>query len=264
MGNSELGITVPLQHATQKITGRKFRLIGQGGIGGLVTPVLVRFLHALEVDSPIYLIDGDDYELRNRERMSFSGFGNKAIVNAQQLAQEFERLTVIPVSTYVTPATVADSITGGDICFVMVDNHATRQVISSHCVSLQDIVLISGGNDGVDATQSGTFGNCQLFIRHGGVSLTNPLTRFHPEIAQPQDKAPYDMGCGELVQAGVGQLLFTNMAVASAMLNAFYAWLVSEHPPYEEVYLDVRLGRVTPVTRGVESGHKTAQQSKVG
>jgi molybdopterin/thiamine biosynthesis adenylyltransferase len=251
MANSGNGATIPLHQAIRKIAGRKFRLIGQGGIGGIVTPVLARFLHALAVDSPLYLIDGDDYELRNRARMAFNAFGNKAVVNAQQLAQEFEGLSVIPMSTYVTPATVADSIASGDICFIMVDNHVTRQLISSHCTLLEDVVLISGGNDGVDTAQSGTFGNCQLFIRHAGVSLTNPLTRFHPEIAQPKDKAPYDMSCGELVQAGVGQLLFTNLAVASAMLNAFFGWLVSEQPPYEEVYLDIRLGRVTPVTRGV-------------
>ncbi|MEE8304855.1 MAG: hypothetical protein V3S24_20735, partial [Candidatus Tectomicrobia bacterium] len=161
---------------------------------------------------------------------------------------------------YVTPETVADSIASGDICFMMVDNHTTRQLISSHCASLPDIVLVSGGNDGVDATHAGSFGNCQLFIRRADVSLTNPLTRFHPEIAQPQDKAPYDMSCGELVQAGVGQLLFTNLAVASAMLNAFFGWLVHEQPPYEEVYLDIRLGRVTPVTRAVEPAHHPAIQ----
>jgi len=38
---------------------------------------------------------------------------------------------------------------------------------------------------------------------------TNPLTRFHPEMAQPQDKAPYDLSCGELIQSGAGQLLMT-------------------------------------------------------
>jgi hypothetical protein len=79
--------------------------------------------------------------------------------------------------------------------------------------------------------------------------LTNAPTRFHPEIAQAQDHAPYDLSCGALMQAGAEQLLFTNLAVASAMLNAFLGWLLHEHSPYEEVYLDVLLGRVLPVTR---------------
>ena len=83
MVNNGNGATIPLRQAVHKISGHKFRLIGQGGIGGIVTPMLARFLHTLDVDSPMYLIDGDDYELRNRERMAFNGFGNKAIVNAQ-------------------------------------------------------------------------------------------------------------------------------------------------------------------------------------
>jgi hypothetical protein len=84
-----------------------------------------------------------------------------------------------------------------------------------------------------------------------GLSLTNPLTRFHPEIAQPQDSAPYALSCAELIQAGAGQLLFTNLAVASAMLSAFLGWLMHDRVSYEEVYLDVLLGRVTPVQRVV-------------
>jgi len=32
------------------------------------------------------------------------------------------------------------------------------------------------------------------------------------------------MSCDELSQQAAPQLLFTNLAVASAMLNAFYAW----------------------------------------
>jgi hypothetical protein len=239
------------QAAQQKLAGRNLRLIGQGGIGGIVTRVLARLLHALAVESPLYLIDGDAYELRNRERMEFRTLGNKAVITAQELAQEFEQLTVLPVPAYVSPANIAELITTGDICFLMVDNHASRRLIATHCEQLQDIVLVSGGNDGVDAKHAGVFGNCQLFVRQQGVSLTNPLTRFHPEIEQPQDKAPYDMSCGELVHAGVGQLLITNLAVASTMLNAFLGWLVSDQPLYEEVYLDVLLGRVTPVKRAV-------------
>jgi hypothetical protein len=199
----------------------------------------------------LYLIDGDTYEPRNRDRMAFHTLGNKAVVTAQELAQEFARLTVLPIPTYVLPENIAELITVGDICFVMVDNHASRRLIATHCEHLSNIVLLSDGNDGMDAEHTGTFGNCQLFVRRASVSLTNPLTRFHPEITQPQDKAPYALSCGELIQAGAGQLLMTNLAVASAMLNAFLGWLISDQPSYEEVYLDVLLGRVTPVRRTI-------------
>jgi hypothetical protein len=238
--------------AQQKLAERNIRLIGLGGIGGIVTRMLARFLNAMAVPSTLYLIDGDTYEPRNRERMAFHTFGNKAVVMAQELVHDFEQLIVLPVATYISPENITELITAGDLCFLMVDNHASRHLIATHCEQLHDIVLLSGGNDGMDAEHPGTFGNCQLFIRQEGVSLTNPLTRFHPEIAQPQDNPPYALSCAELLQAGAGQLLFTNLAVASAMLNTFLSWLVHGQPPYEEVYLEILLGRVTPVKRVAE------------
>ena len=36
------------------------------------------------------------------------------------------------------------------------------------------------------------------------------------------------------------------------MLNAFLGWLVHDQPQYEEVYLDVLLGRMTPVKRAIQ------------
>jgi hypothetical protein len=239
------------QAVQQKLINRNIRLIGLGGIGGILARFLARFLETLVPDSPLYLIDGDTFELRNRARMEFHSLGNKAVVIAQQLAQACPRLRVLPIPAYVSPANISELITTGDICFAMVDNHTSRQLLATHCQALPDIVLLSGGNDGVDATHHGTFGNCQLFVRHQGVSLTNAPTRYHPEIAQAQDQAPYALSCGELMQTGAEQLLFTNLAVASAMLNAFLGWLLQAHPPYEEVYLDVLLGRVIPVTRQI-------------
>ena len=50
------------------------------------------------------------------------------------------------------------------------------------------------------------------------------MTRFHLEIADPRDQSLHEMSCDELSQQAAPQLLFTNLAVASAMLNAFYAW----------------------------------------
>ena len=72
-------------------------------------------------------------------------------------------------------------------------------------IELAAVLYEYGYEYGVDATHHGTFGNCQLFVRRQGVSLTNAPTRFHPEIAQAQDQAPYALSCGELMQAGAEQ-----------------------------------------------------------
>ena len=102
------------------------------------------------------------------------------------------------------------------------------------------MVLISGGNDGLEQGLGGTYGNVQVHVRQGGINLTAPLTQFHPEIAPPQDVSPADASCRELAAAGVPQLSFTNLAVASAMCNALLRLLMPrQQPMYDEVALDV-------------------------
>jgi hypothetical protein len=113
------------------------------------------------------------------------------------------------------------------------------------------VTLISGGNDGIEEGRDGTYGNVQVVRRAGGRALTNPLSRFHPEIREPGDRLPTELSCAQLAQTGAPQLLFTNLAVASAMLNAFYALLRGE-PAYEEVYVDIVKNRVVSVQRGLE------------
>ena len=224
------------------------KVVGLGGVGGHVAPALVQFLSSLGVPCTLWLVDGDAYEERNRERMLFQEFGNKAVAKARELAQACRGgVTVLPVSEYVTPRSARRLIEEGDVVFLCVDNHATRKVVSDRCRRLNDVVLFSGGNDGIEEGQEGTFGNVQVYIREGGHDITNPLTGFHPEIARPRDKRPDERGCAASAQAGP-QLLFTNIAVASAMLNAFYAWRMGRRE-YEEVYFDIIAARTTPVRR---------------
>ncbi len=113
---------------------------------------------------------------------------------------------------------------------------------------MRDIVLISGGNDGVTDGMSGTYGNVQIVRRAGGRYETGSLGRFHPEIREPQDHIPDELGCVELAQTAAPQLLFTNLAVASAMLNGFYA-VLREEAEYEEVCLDIVKNRYVPICR---------------
>jgi hypothetical protein len=97
---------------------------------------------------------------------------------------------------------------------------------------------------------SGTYGNVQIVRRSHGRYLTGSLGRFHPEIREPQDRIPTELGCVELAQAGAPQLLFTNLAVASAMLNGFYA-VRQREAEYEEVCLDIVKNRYVPIRRPV-------------
>ena len=147
------------------------------------------------------------------------------------------------VPEYLTAANLHYLIREGDIVFLMVDNHASRHLVDGYAAALRDLTLISGGNDYED-------GNVQLYLRRGGRDLTPSLGRYHPEIAQPGDRNPAELSCEELMAAGAPQLLFTNLMVASLMLNAFYTVRLGS-PGYGEVYLDIRQNLCRPVARPV-------------
>jgi molybdopterin/thiamine biosynthesis adenylyltransferase len=238
------------------VTGRAvparidIKLIGVGGIGCALAPFLARYLQSERrvtgEEVRITLVDGDTFETGNAARQSFETLGNKATVKASELARSFPDLSFRAIPEFVTAASLPRLISPGDLVFLAVDNHATRRAVSRRCEELSDVVLISGGNDFTD-------GNVQVYVRQGGRDVTLPPTRFHPEIADPADKSPAEMSCEELAATAAPQLLFMNLAVASAMLNALYAWR-SKRLSYGEVYLDIVQARAQPFARAPRDG----------
>jgi molybdopterin/thiamine biosynthesis adenylyltransferase len=219
----------------------EIKAIGIGGIGCALLPFLCRYLQYSSERARLTLMDGDRFERSNAARQAFSRLGNKAEVKALELAREYEGLSFRAVPEYVTEANVGRLINAGELVFLMVDNHATRSLVSRHAATLADLTLISGGNDYED-------GNVQIYVRQKGQDLTPSLTRYHPEIAYPQDRNPAAMSCEELMAAGAPQLLFANLMVASLMLNAFYA-IRQGRLNYSEVYLDIVQNISRAVTR---------------
>ncbi len=209
----------------------EIKAVGIGGIGCALLPFLCRYLQYAGERARLTLIDGDRFERANAARQDFASLGNKAEVKSLELAREFEALAFRSVPEYVTADNVARLIGEGEIVFLMVDNHASRHLVSRHAADLSDLTLISGGNDFED-------GNVQIYVRQAGQDLTPALGRYHPEIAHPEDQNPATMSCEELMAAGAPQLLFTNLMVASLMLNAFYA-IRQGRLNYSEVYLDI-------------------------
>jgi len=221
----------------------EIKAIGIGGIGCALLPFLCRYLQYSGDKARITLIDGDRFERGNAPRQAFSRLGNKAEVKAQELAQEFDNLSLRAVPEFVTPENVARLLQEGEVILLMVDNHASRKLVNDHAAGLDAVTLISGGNDFVD-------GNVQVYLRREGRNLTPSLSRYHPEITQPRDRNPAELSCEELMAAGAPQLLFTNLMVASMMLNAFYAF-TQDRLSYSEVYLDILENLTRPVARPV-------------
>jgi molybdopterin/thiamine biosynthesis adenylyltransferase len=208
-------------------------LVGLGGIGSQLVPSLVRYLaHKPEPRPVLVLVDGDAYEPGNRERQVFpeSAMG---LNKAEALAEAYRGgLTVQGVADYLTEANVATVIRDGDIVLLAVDNHWTRFVVDRHLALLDEVTLVSGGNDETD-------GNVQLVRRHDGEFVDGGLAEIHAEIGRASESEfAARNGCERQAEERP-QLVVTNLMVASAMLNCLWAVLEHGSVSYSEVYLDV-------------------------
>jgi hypothetical protein len=230
-------------------------VIGLGGIGLPLARSVATFLggicYAVEsLEVRLVLHDGDSYQDDNTYRMDIPSHGNKAEVLGHELLQRIScpNLQVRWVTEYVTPNNVGPAIHDHDCVLLACDNHATRNVVGRHCSALDHVTLISGGNDGVEDGLRGTYGNVQVHLRRDGQDRTAPLDRFHPEIAAPTDRQPHEVSCLELIRAGVPQISFVNLAVASAMCNALLRLMMPgvNEPMYDEVTLDIAEGVSVP------------------
>lgn len=222
---------------------RKIKVIGAGGIGGHLVEPLCRYLSYTDDYVELTVFDGDKFEERNRERQRFSECANKAEHTAEMLKEEFPKIHFRAKGEFLTDDNIITAIREGDVVFSCVDNHATRKLISDRCEELDNVTLISGGNDYTD-------GNVIVYIRQNGKDITKPLTSLHPKIAEPEDKNPGTLtdeerqGCEQEARTNP-QLLFANLAIASAMCNCYYAYEQNK-VNFEQVYIDILTQRSRP------------------
>jgi molybdopterin/thiamine biosynthesis adenylyltransferase len=210
----------------------KVLIIGLGGIGTILSELISRFLNYKQdlEGSTLILIDGDKYEVKNYIRQSFNNLGNKAESKAADLKQKFQNITINSIPQFITKDTV-NLITENDVVFMGVDNHKTRKLVSEYCKTLQNVILISGGNEYTD-------GSSQLYIRKEGQDLTPDLCAYHPEIRNAADKSPEELSCEEL-EISEPQLLFTNVTAAITMCWLFYNAVIEKDIKKSEVYFDI-------------------------
>lgn len=222
---------------------KKVKVVGAGGIGSHLLEPLARYLCYTEDHIEITVIDGDQFEERNKERQRCTSFENKAKNIVSSISAQFPKVHFRTKGEYITDGNVITLIREGDVVFLCVDNHATRKLISDRCQELDDVLLISGGNDYTD-------GNVILYSRKNGKDVGRPLTKIHPSIAAPTDKNPGTLtdqerqGCQAEARTNP-QLLFTNLSIASIMLNVYYAYEQGK-ANFEQVYVDILKQRMRP------------------
>lgn len=210
---------------------QEISIIGLGGIGSVLSNTVSRYLDSKKNYVKVNLVDGDDYENKNLVRQEFEMFGNKAIAKSSELSRKFQFIDFQHISEFITSENIGQIIKENSLVFLGVDNHKTRKLVSDYAKNLQDVIVISGGNELTD-------GNVQIFIRKEGHDITPSLTDYHPEIDDPKDKSPDEMSCEELSQSAP-QLYFTNFMVAAHMCSAFYNIIEKNNNIISEVYFDL-------------------------
>lgn len=236
--------------------GARVKLIGAGGTGGIVARYGLMFAASLAdlqgANVAWTIIDGDEFEDSNRQRMFFSHDGNKAAVLCDDLIDLVidSSVTLTAVEEYISEDNMSRLLHNGDIILLTVDNHATRKLVSQYCeYELDEFALFSCGNDGIEEDSSGrtlrgTYGNCQIYLK--GTYESPSLTQFHPEIGNPVDMLPTaTKHCTEII-ASTPQILFANLAAASSLLNALWLYLC-DRLHYSELAFDIADGKMQPL-----------------
>jgi molybdopterin/thiamine biosynthesis adenylyltransferase len=202
---------------------QRYIIIGLGGIGSSILEPLVRWLAYSNDPSQVVitLVDGDSFAMSNLARQACTSEDMnrpKVHVASDTIGRIAPELRVAAIPHYVQESNIASIIREGAVVFMCVDNHPARQLVNEHCDTLDNVILVSGGNEYDD-------GNAQIFVRKDGVRVTARLDEYHPEIATDTEDDKSAPSCTDEAAAGSRQLVFANAFAAMSMLMLFYSYL---------------------------------------
>jgi len=207
-------------------------MIGLGGLGTQAMMPLCQYINYKFTDKfELIFIDGDRYEEKNLSRQIFNDFDNKAIASANLLRTMFKGIKISAIDKYISIYNISEIIKENDLLFIGVDNNSTRALIEKRCLELNNVIVISGGNDYTD-------GNVITFARKKGQTIGKIFTELHKEIGNGKDKSPTEISCGELAKTSSPQLVLTNYNVASIMMNELYS-ILEKGKFHNEVFTDI-------------------------
>lgn len=192
-----------------------YTIVGAGGTGTFLLPPLIRYLYTHHNgDFDLAVIDGDQVEEKNLMRQIFDPdtvLMNKVDAVLKQYNTDGNRIKGYP--EYLSAENVSNYIQDNDVVFICVDNFKARAIIEEHVKTLDNCVVINGGNE--DST-----GSCQTWIRKDGVNITPHLSFLHPELLT-DDVDRSALSCQQVAALPGGeQLIIANMASALWMLTA--------------------------------------------
>lgn len=183
----------------------KIALIGAGGIGCHLAPILSR-MH------DIVIVDGDVYEPKNVERQfpALKHSGNKAMILAE-MVQENTIKTVQSIPAYVKNAAIANSPEwrGVDMIVSGVDNNESRRILCD-LADIFNVPLIMAGNEH-------EHGEAHLFVPE----IYNPFD-YHEFKVDPND-VPWGCNTDAVVEL-YPQTPIANFLAAGCAMHILLSW----------------------------------------
>lgn len=222
---------------------RNYILIGAGGTGSILFPLLSRYLQTHQKTTgeqyKITIIDGKEVTASKLERQLFEGRyagSNKAEALIAQYASDPEVIVAVP--HYLSDKNI-HGIKDGDVVLIAADNFPVRARIEAHVKELDNITVLNGGNEMRD-------GSLQIYMRRKGKNITAPMSQGHPEILEDDKRDPAALSCEQIAALPGGeQTIIANMQSATAMLNGLnqvHEWETKKNKselPAEEVFFDL-------------------------
>lgn len=195
-------------------------LVGAGGTGSWLVPPLLAYLagheEKLDPNWQLLLLDGDTVESKNLERQNFSP-ETVGMNKAEALHAMYNSAHTQPKAEYLGADNITKYILDNDIVLIGADNMHVRRLIESHVKTLNDAVVINGGNEAIS-------GSVQLYIRQGGKDMTPTLSHLHPEFTH-KDADRSKLSCAEIAKLPGGeQTVLANATSAVMMLAALYRY----------------------------------------
>lgn len=224
-------------------------LVGCGGVGSYLAPVLYRELSKFYPGSTLRLVDRDGVEAKNVERQQFAppDVGKpKAVALAAALQALGGDVEVIADVDFVDESY---DFAYGSLVFCAVDNHPARRYTLEACDRSHSTgIFCANGEYGADAY------------------IYRPVYRDHPEF-DPRRKFPEILtdtsddptrpGCN-LVDTGTPQTATANLLAAALAMNLFAAFYLGKPVSREfEAYLPYYLS----TNRFGASQRKTYEQA---
>lgn len=197
-------------------TPNKYCLVGAGGIGCFIMPMLCH-------DADLLICDGDNYEPKNHDRQfpSLTSTDNKALV-LSRLAQERTFKTVSFIPAYVKDLRIKNwpEFAGVDCLVGAVDNNASRRALIDIGMALSIPVVLAGN--------SHNHGEAHMMIP----DVYNPLEHFPFADTEP---APWACNASKTLEEHP-QTALANLMAASAAMHILLSWRESLKPENCIVY----------------------------